>query len=393
MRTLIFSCCLILGFSIQLHADNKCLQGDPKKDHIDKFLSNFKGSKSRDLAGMYQSHTRAANSISNLYSEVESKGGDGLEAIRPLVKRLNADEDVEKCATDNVDQNIHRLKRVIALSEIPVIRKSCIRASMMREHGNTEFMCNSSTGSQKDLGTPGNSGSCLTEQIVDYTWWAFHKAIYCLSDPAKPIDPMMIFLKMNNESTFHMQVASRGGKGIGQLTTSAIAQVKQSGRLQKVLNSTNPNCTPFKQALKEAQPADAKGNACLLIEPNDGLARNLIYSISYYLETRDNLLNNFGGSKKNSINYALKSAGIEDARFYNLAALASYGPEGSSVQSELKDAFKASGNNYSRFRTEVINRIPYVSNIANKADEAVDGAENGVKKLTDCYDPMTATSK
>lgn len=379
---------MILFFSLNVLADAPaCLQGTAEKNQISNLLQSYKGKDPKNLASIYHAYADAGDNISQLYSIAEQRSGNGLEAIRPLVRKLNVEEDAMNCVgpDKSLTQNVSNIRKVVALSEVPAIKKSCIRSSMMREHGGSEYYCSSSTAKAQDLGSPGGNGSCLTEKMVDYTWWSFHKAIYCLNDPAKPIDPMFIFMKMNNESTFHMQVSSAGGQGIGQLTSPAIAQVKQSGRLDEVINSTNPNCAPFKEALRRSQPGDAKGNMCQMIDPNDGMARNLIYSVSYYLETRDVLMRSF--------NNALEEAGIEDARFHNMGALAAYGPKGLSIQPQLIEALRASGKNYSKFKEEVRKRITYVDNIAEKADEAVDGAENGVTKLSDCYDPLSAQNR
>tara|TARA_B110001454_G_scaffold219204_1_gene252270 strand:- start:84376 stop:85680 length:1305 start_codon:yes stop_codon:yes gene_type:complete len=189
-----------------------------------------------------------------------------------------------------------------------MIKKDCIVASMKRNPGNTGYVCDypgdrHPTGfspSKQSVLKPygeasGSTAQCVDDQMADYIHFSVNSAIQCLSGVGK-IDSKTIFRKINNESAFNISVASRGGLGIAQITTSAVKEMTDpqlgKGRyvLDHVASSNDPSCNGFKDVaihdLRNA-PSTEVSNRCAWLSPGDGLARNLIYSIGYYLTMRD----------------------------------------------------------------------------------------------------------
>jgi len=266
------------------------------------------------------------------------------------------------------------------------VKRECFVASMKREHGTDEFFCpSSSSKGRMSLGVPSDNGQCLTDQIVDYTSWAFHEVISCMSDPKKPIDPLTLFALMNNESAFHFYVASKGGVGIGQLTTSAIDAVNNPDRsgsnnyIEQIKNSDNPHCAPFKKALAEPLKNSYAGGYCPLLQPSGGFARSLVYSVSYYLMTRDTLMTR--------VNSFLGKKGEERASFYNYAALAMYGPTALNEESHVIQAYTESKGNFTKFMSAMRKKIPYVANTLKSAEDVITSEDTNIKNLGDCLEP------
>lgn len=189
------------------------------------------------------------------------------------------------------------------------INPECIAASLLRKPGNEGFTCDYPTPKegksgfsattqsvQRSYGTAaGKTLQCVTKDMVNYLSYAVNSAIQCLS-PEDPIDSRVIFKKLNNETAFNPSIAWNGGVGIGQITSIAADEISNKKRgkgnylLEEVANSQKPECEGFKSvALKDlkARPPIHKQNRCAWVSPGDGLARNLIYSIGYYLVMRD----------------------------------------------------------------------------------------------------------
>lgn len=196
-----------------------------------------------------------------------------------------------------------------------MIRKDCIVAAMKRNPGNQGYVCGYA-GDQNPIGSntakntakqsvlklygkaSGPTAQCVDSKMTDYIHYAVNTAIQCLSGVGK-IDSKTLFRKINNESAFNISVASDGGLGIAQMTTNAVEEMTDSklgkGRyvLEHVASSRDPSCTGFKdvaiQDLKNS-PSTRESNRCAWLSPGDGLARNLMYSIGYYLTMRDKYL-------------------------------------------------------------------------------------------------------
>lgn len=189
-----------------------------------------------------------------------------------------------------------------------MIKKECIVAAMKRNPGNKGYICDyegkDGPNASKQIvpryygRAAGETAQCVDENMTDYIHYAVNSAIQCLSGVGK-VDSKTVFRKINNESAFNISVASDGGVGMAQLTSIAVKEMldKDLGKgryvLDHISNSTDTSCNGFKdvatQDLKKS-PSTSVANRCAWLSPGDGLARNLMYSIGYYLTMRDKYL-------------------------------------------------------------------------------------------------------
>ncbi|MGZ3744375.1 MAG: hypothetical protein ACXVB1_09530 [Pseudobdellovibrionaceae bacterium] len=173
-----------------------------------------------------------------------------------------------------------------------LIKRECIAASLKRRPGNEGHICKDQK-IKMSYNTADSSNQCFTEDTLDYIHFAVNSAIQCMSPVEDPIDSRMIFTKFNNETAFNPSIAWKGGAGLGQLTTPAINEIIEGkGRyiIESIANSEKPECEGFRNVAKsdlQKSPSFRLKNSCPWISPGDGLARNLIYSIGYYLTMRD----------------------------------------------------------------------------------------------------------
>lgn len=352
-----------------------CIQGSEKKTQIHDLISAQAPDVNGGLAGYYQ--LSKESTISRAVASLRDLPANCLPHKETLNELFSQEAQIQNIASH------YRIKH------------ECFVAAMKRNHFNEEYFCPSSStknpnksgknpNAAVDLGKPGDSGECVSTTMVDYVEYAFHEAISCLSDPQKPIDPVTIFAMMNNESAFHFYVAYSGGVGVGQLTTDAINAVnKHPGApdyLEQVRNSKNPHCAPFKKALSEPLKNSYDNDHCPLLQPSEGFARSLIYSISYFLMTRDYLM-------KDVINF-FNDAGEGRAPFFNYSALVMYGPKALKEQANVIAAYKASKQNFNKFRDLLDKKASYGKDTIDKADEVIKSSDTGpdIKRLGDCLE-------
>lgn len=360
----LFIFCFFSCFGLLAKADGPtCLQGSGKKTQIHNML--LKSAPEQSLLRAYQDQISNAGNRSP--AQTTDKNCDPHQYQQSL---LDLADDVQ-----NISQQIAKAK----------IKRQCFVASMKRQHGTDEYFCPSSFSQGRvPLGVPSDNGQCLSDAIVDYTRWAFHEAISCMSDPKKPIDPTTLFALMNNESAFHFYVASRGGVGIGQLTSAAIDAVNNPERsgstnyIDKIKNSSDPHCAPFKKALQEPLKNSYNSSYCPLLQPSGGFARSLVYSLSYYLMTRDTLMA--------KVNEAFEKKGEERAPFYNYAALAMYGPTALSEQAHVIQAYSESKGDFKNFISALRKKIPYVSQTLKSAEDVIQSEDTSIHNLSDCLE-------
>jgi hypothetical protein len=121
------------------------------------------------------------------------------------------------------DENCQKGKHLdlAAITKIPKLKKYCVEMSIKYKKAYTdELMCNDSNNSA------GNTKNiCVTPKMADYTQWSLNKALECLSTPNDPIDPQVLFKKLNNESTFRFFHSYVGGQGLMQTITCAQDEV------------------------------------------------------------------------------------------------------------------------------------------------------------------------
>lgn len=231
------------------------------------------------------------------------------------------------------------------------------------------YMCDKdSKGLQRitKMGFSGPNGPCMSTDVSAYVSWTINEAVACMSPPENPIDPSLIFKKINNETGFNFGIAYNGGNGIGQLTTPAIKEINlNTTYIQQVLQSKNPRCAAFKNALAK-RPTSVK-NKCDWVEPSEGFARNIIYSLAYYLRIRDHYL--IHGEHK--VMRQLRALGITNPDYANLIALSAYGRDSWNTFPGLLAAAKKNPKNYSEFLKEAKKSSAYINETENKYDEVV----------------------
>lgn len=261
----------------------------------------------------------------------------------------------------------------------PRIKRECVAAGLRRESNTSGYLCSSSNAAVKNIGSPGSKGPCVSDLLTDYITWAVNQAIQCLSTRERPIDPLYVLMKFNNETGFSFFQASKGGVGIGQLTSPAIQEINRTAEahLEKVKSSENPACQAFKNILNQPQPDDAT-RWCSLVHYSEGLGRSLLYSLSYFVHTRDNLMGPF--------EQALDKCGLERADLRNMGALAAYGPEGLGVRTKLARTLRESRCSPERFMTRARQAVPYLAATRSKLEEALQLAGSTIRKAEDCIE-------
>ncbi|WP_413557181.1 hypothetical protein [Bdellovibrio sp. HCB209] len=182
-----------------------------------------------------------------------------------------------------------------------LIKRECINASLMRDPGQTGYACTSGKKStdQNIANSYGQVGGktqqCITADMVSYIQFSVNSAIKCLS-PDVPVDSRVIYQKFNNETGFNYSIAWNGGAGIGQMTNIAVEEIADGngrGLIEGVANSSKHSCQAFKDIAKsdlKRRPRINSGNYCDYVSAGDGLARNLMYGIAYYLHMRDSII-------------------------------------------------------------------------------------------------------
>lgn len=331
----------------------QCLQGNPSNLSLQKAIMNSKAADSDGLLGHY--HRMMAPKLPPIPPEklkemvaetcLAPKVRDSSRFL-PALKKLMAEfEQIQKVA------------------RLPSISAECITASLKRSNTTMGYSCKSEKSVPNEIGAPGNKGPCVTQDMVHYLTWATNQALTCLNDPKKPLDPLLFFKKANQETGFHFFQAHDDGVGLGQLTTPALEQVSDNSRyVEKVLQSSKPECEPFKKALaKKVRNTD---NWCALIEPSEGLARNLIYSIAYFLNLRDD------GQLK-EMTKGLEQLDIGSASYHNYGTLAAYGPKGKKTQSSILEAAKKYPKDFANFLTEAAKKVQYLAQINNTYAETL----------------------
>ncbi|WII70896.1 hypothetical protein QJS83_10530 [Bdellovibrio sp. 22V] len=258
------------------------------------------------------------------------------------------------------------------------IKKECIEASLQREVGNEGYSCNGDT--KKKFENAGASAPCLSQKTVDFIHYAVNQAINCMSTGRNPIDPRFILKKFNNETAFNFYIAYSGGKGLGQLTSNPVDEIAgwYKGKkfiegnafyiLEGLMASNNPSCRPFKEIIQKDinSPPPSPGSArnyCAWIRPGDGIARNLVYSLGYYIHMRDNI-----------IKPALEKRAQKLARndeVINYLTLVAYGPGGPEEAKTLIRRFRFSDSTTpAQAKSKIIANNAYVNQTEDKfADE------------------------
>ena len=342
----------VLFFNLSLLAvGNQCLDGSPKNQKFKRILesSNYFLVKEFRNKGLFKIQ----------------EGGIGCKDCSTTAQRLGLPE---------------------KLTEIP---KECIQASLKRKVAQTSIEC-TRTPEGNWTYTPHSSRStstpCIDDSSVDYIHFVTNKVISCFQGLSmqngvkEAIDPKVLYSKLNNESSFNFTYSYGGGVGAGQLTGWAVQEmnvldpsrtkgkeVKGNGRfiLDEILKSSNPECAGLKPViendLKFKYHSPRKIN-CEWVSMENGLARNLIYSIGY-----------FSFLKHQVIGKELKRrapSAYNDPELLNLLTLVGYGPKGANRALTLIRTLRIGAPPYSNeyFKKQLRNEV-YLKNTAAKMAE------------------------
>jgi hypothetical protein len=259
------------------------------------------------------------------------------------------------------------------------LKKACVVAALKRQSGGEGYLCRSPASQPIKIGSANEAGPCVTPDMAEYLTWAVNSAVECLSTKEKPLDPLLVLKKFNNETGFAFFQAGAGGVGMGQLTSSAIQEINRTSKqtLAPFRNQKKKACLPFQQALSRRAPAGSN-QRCHFLHYSEGLSNSLSYSLAYLVHSRDDLLPEFTKEAR--------KCGIKKQQAYDLAALASYGPEGSKVQGTLLKILKKTCKKPDLFIAEVQRQIPYLKQTQSKMRELLRLAGPSIKKPEDCLE-------
>ncbi|NUN05656.1 MAG: hypothetical protein HUU57_07835 [Bdellovibrio sp.] len=262
-------------------------------------------------------------------------------------------------------------------ADIKKIKKECIEASIQRTPGNTGYVCGPGNAKARAFDNAGDSAPCLDQSSVDYMHFAINEALKCFAAEFKPIDTRFILKKYNNETAFNFFLSYGGGKGLGQLTSAPTLDIGGGNAeyiLKDIVNSESPACEPFKNVakndLKNGPPRLASSaNVCAWVSPGEGLTRNLIYSLGYYVHLRDKFI--LPVLRRRAPALANNSGLADDF------TLISYGPDGLKEAKSLMDALKVSDkSNPDKIRLELEKNNDYYQQTEQKMSELQDFLES-----------------
>ena len=217
------------------------------------------------------------------------------------------------------------------------IRRVCVREAMMnikdikRTYRTDCESDNLSLSSRRAIRSGPTKDTCLTEDMVDYVSYALNRAMECVNSISdEPLDPMILFKKMNRESGFGYYLQSERGIGAGQLTTIAMKEMadpkfKGYQYIKKALE--NENCQDLHGVLSEPVKFSKLRSSgtevvrpCQLLSSQNGLARNMFFSAALFVHNRDT----HGASIRNYV----ERQGLEGETKINYLTLVSYGRNG-----------------------------------------------------------------
>lgn len=284
----------------------------------------------------------------------------------------------EKSARNLVSWSKELFPRQTPPATTKKIKKECIEASLQRELIGDGYSC--LTQKPKKFEYSGSSIPCLNQKSVDYIHFAVNEALNCLSTERTAIDPRFILKKFNNETGFNFFLAYSGGKGIGQLTSDPVDDIagwrSANGKfnvgnaryiLQDLVKSKNPACKPFIETIKNdldmPPPSPAKeANYCHWVSPGDGLARNLVYSLGYYVYVRDKIV-------QPAVSRLAPRMGLNN-NIINYITLVAYGPGGPAAAKALIRRIRLNDRMPpAQVKEKVIKLSSYVRQTEEKMDE------------------------
>jgi hypothetical protein len=157
-------------------------------------------------------HLRELNFISAWWSD------QGLENSTKTNTSGGVCENCQSPIVAKIQPYIQNLEKLIS---VPKLKEDCISKSIeYKKAENAEIMCDNS-----DSKRGSTQNICVTQSMANYTQWALNKAFDCLGSTNDPIDPQIIFKKLNNESSFRFFYSYNGGQGLMQTITCAQDEV------------------------------------------------------------------------------------------------------------------------------------------------------------------------
>jgi hypothetical protein len=314
------------------------------------------------------------------------------------------------------------------------IRPECIAASMNRSVPNDGYICkgpadqNPKVIDQQDKEQP-----CLTPDVVNHVTWVVNQALSCMGALNQPINPEIIYRKINGETGFKFYKAYSGGVGIGQLISAGATRqvLSDNTPIYEVFkNSREPACQPLKKSVLdaerrlEAQPGGRgrsisnmpapKDNAktqdlspknyCNLVSTTQGLAAGMMISLMYFAHTRSQYV-------ENDVRGILGGAGINDLlqqqKFIDLTTLAAYGPRGNNGVGDMLPYLRQSvrlapggiDKVWNEFQRLTSQNVGYIKNVETNAKSALTQVQKFNEKTgrnfqasstADCIEPATA---
>ncbi|HEY8270129.1 MAG TPA: hypothetical protein VIG33_04525 [Pseudobdellovibrionaceae bacterium] len=271
-------------------------------------------------------------------------------------KQLPYLQEIAKVATQKINS-------LFAPEPAAKINRECIAAAMKRNPGDTGILCTT----PKSISRKNKTNQCINDNTVDYIHFAVNSAIQCMSSD-DPIDSRVLLKKFNNETAFHPSIASKGGVGLGQMTSIAVNEISQGqGRyiLENIAASRKTECKGFRDiAAKdlEKNPRINSKNFCPWVSPGDGLARNLIYSIGYYLTLRDQYI--IPAVERRSSSLSSSKDLINDLT--NI----SYGPEGLKQVEWILQKYRVNNKTSTQtLQSQVNKNSKYLEDTKNKMHE------------------------
>lgn len=342
------------------------------------FLKNQEVAKSSQPPKVYaDSYPVVMTDIENCFQTDASTKQLGY--IRQLANQMSGVDPSYESTVPNEAQNTFSevAKQSSQENSAPKIKRECIQASMSRQPGNDGYTCGYPNGGGtkgpqnviKPYGTAGgDSLQCVNDRMVDYMTYAVNSAIDCMS-PNNPIDSRVIYKKINNETGFNPSISYSGGVGLGQITSFAKNEMTDPvlgrGRyiLEGITESKKPECEGFKNvAAADLKKSPRIGNTCEWLNPGDGLARNLMHTVGYYLAMRDQYV--IPALEKRSPHLITNPSLISD-----FTAIA-YGGEGLEKAKLLMQKHRAGkGTNIKDLQKKIRRDSRYLSNIAGKIRE------------------------
>lgn len=259
------------------------------------------------------------------------------------------------------------------------IKRECIEKAILRVPMLTDniLVCRADTDIPRKL----KETPCMTGRYVDYMHWTVNQVLGCLSPAGDPIDPQLVFSKINNESAFGAFLQSSSGMGSAQITTDAAREMSlgENGHtfLQSLMVANPASCKNLEPVAKLPLQLDRFQNArhCQYVGTGGGYARNLMHGIGLYLYYRQGM--------RNSIQTRLEKAGLANnpnfrqmRDYLSLVAFSRVGPAGAAEIVEKLKGKLSRKTSFADFKKWVDAKSEYTRQIAEKMNEVFGSSDH-----------------